>query len=164
MDYFLKAIKFITNLISSIIIIIGTIFLLLYAVGIQPFVVESGSMEPTIKTGSLCFINKRIPFDKVKKGDIIAFKIPSGAYVTHRVVEVNSRGITTKGDANENVDNVLTTEDTYLGKNGFSIPKCGFLVKKIQTTPGRIVVATSILVLFIAGILLGEPSKKDKNY
>ena len=164
MDNILKAIKFFTNLISSIIIIVGTIFLLLYAVGIQPFVVESGSMEPTIKTGSLCFINKRMPYEDIKKDDIIAFKIPSGAYVTHRVVEINNKGLITKGDANGNVDNVITTPETYLGKNFFSIPKCGFLVKKIQTTPGRIVVATIILVLFIAGILLCKKKKKDKNY
>jgi signal peptidase len=163
MDVLIKTIKFITNLISSIIIIVGTLFVILFAVGIQPFVVESGSMEPAIKTGSLCFINKKSPYEDIKKGDIIAFKIPSGAYVTHRVVEINNKGIITKGDANMNVDNVVTTQETYLGKNFFSIPKCGVIVKKIQTTPGKIIVATFILVLFIAGILLGEPSKKKKE-
>lgn len=162
MDVLIKTMKFITNLISSVIIIVGTIFVILFAVGIQPFVVESGSMEPTIKTGSLCFINKRMPYEDIKKDDIIAFKIPSGSYVTHRVVEINNKGLITKGDANGNVDNVITTPETYLGKNFFSIPKCGILVKKTQTTSGKIIVATFILVLFIAGILLGESSKRNK--
>lgn len=164
MKYVIKTTKFIINSITSIIIVIGIIFIMLFAFGIQPFVVESGSMEPTVQTGSVCFVNKRAKYDDMKVGDIIAFKINENASATHRIAEINEEGFVTKGDNNSNVDAIITTRDTFLGKNVFSIPRVGFLVKSLQTTSGRIIVITIIIVLLLAGILLGEPSKeKSKN-
>ena len=71
-------------------------------------------------------------------------------------------GITTKGDGNNMEDAMTTTEDTFLGKNIFSIPKCGIIVKKLQTTSGKIMLGTIIVVLFLAAFLIGEPSKKKQ--
>lgn len=161
MNTFIKITRFIINLITSIIIILGSLLVILFIAGIQPFVVESGSMEPAIKTGSVCFIDKRQQFSNMQVGDIIAFKLSSGASVTHRVAEINDDGtITTKGDANANVDNVVVTPDNFLGKNVFSVPEAGIVVKFIQTTRGKIVFGTLILVFLVAGIMLGEPGKK----
>lgn len=160
MEKIIKAVKFITNIITSIIIVVGSIFIILFISGIQPYVVESGSMEPTIQTGSLCFIDRRVKYDNMKVGDIIAFKLPDGLFATHRIYEITEEGFVTKGDKNTNVDSIVTTRDTYIGKNILSIPKCGFMVKKLQTLSGKIIMVTLILVFFVAGILLGEPSKK----
>ena len=60
----------------TLIIAIGGLFLVLYFLGIVPYVVLSGSMEPTIKTGSLCFVNKNISIDKIKEKDIIVYDVP----------------------------------------------------------------------------------------
>ena len=49
------------------------------------------------------------------------------------------------------------------GKNIFLIPNIGFIVKSLQTPSGKIVLGTIILVIFLAGILIGEPSKKKKK-
>ena len=163
MKTFIKITKTVLNIIITAIIIIGIAFIGLFCFGIQPYVVESGSMEPTIKTGSVCFINKKAEYDKMQVGDIIAFKINTGASVTHRIESITESGFETKGDANSAVDSVITTQDNFIGKNIFSIPNIGFIVKSLQTPSGKIVLGTIILVIFLAGILIGEPSKKKKK-
>ena len=91
----MKIIKGIINVLTTLIIVIGGIFLILYACGIVPYVVLSGSMEPTIETGSICFINKHADIKKIKENDIIAFKHNNGTLVTHRAVEITDSGIQT---------------------------------------------------------------------
>ena len=145
------------------IIVIGCLFILLFVIGIEPFVVESGSMEPTIETGSLVFINKNISYDEIINNDIVAFYIETGAKVVHRVINVTNDGFETKGDSNASSDGISTTRNNYIGKSVFSIPKAGYIVKLMQTKRGKIVVITMIIVLILAGILIGKPSNKKKE-
>ena len=160
MEKFLNILKAILNVILTIIIIVGIIFIVLYIIGIEPSVVQSGSMEPTIETGSLCFINKLTKYEEIKENDIIAFKLPTGVGVTHRVIKITNDGFKTKGDNNDTEDLMIITKDNYIGKNIFSIPKIGYGIKLIQTTRGKIIFGTVIVVLILTGILIGEPSKK----
>lgn len=73
--------------------------------GYQLYVVQSGSMKPTLDIGSL--ILSRVPGDaaQLQKGDIITF-VDDGMTITHRIVSVesNASGILyhTKGDNPEN--------------------------------------------------------------
>ena len=152
--------KKIINALTTLIIVIGGIFLLLYLIGIKPYVVLSGSMEPTMKTGSLCFINKNIKYNSIKENDIIAFKLNNGVLVTHRVVKKASNGFETKGDNNNNIDGVVTTQNNYVGKNVFWIPYLGYIFKAFQTTTGKIIYLTMIIVLFVIGLLFGDKSEK----
>lgn len=164
MKTFIKITKFILNTITTVIIIFGILFVGLFCFGIQPYVVESGSMEPTIKTGSICFINKRAKYEEMNVGDIIAFKLDNGNYATHRIKEITDEGFTTKGDRNKREDSIITTRANYIGKNIFSIPNVGFIVKGIQEPKGKIILGTVIIVLILAAILIGKPSgKKMKN-
>lgn len=163
MEKFLNILKAILNVILTIIIIVGIIFIGLYIIGIEPSVVQSGSMESQIETGSVCFINKLTKFEDIKENDVIAFKLPTGVGVTHRVIKITNEGFTTKGDNNETEDLIKTTKENYIGKNIFSIPKVGYAVKLIQTPRGKIILGTIILVVFLAGVLIGEPSKKKKQ-
>lgn len=56
--------------------------------GFQLFMVESGSMEPTLPVGTV--ILSRQPRDKhnLRAKDIVTFKSSSGSVVTHRIIEV----------------------------------------------------------------------------
>lgn len=155
----MKIIKGLINVLTTLIIVVGVIFIGLYIFGITPYVVLSGSMEPTIKTGSLCFINKHAKYEKIKEKDIIAFK-SNGTLVTHRVDEINDDGFVTKGDSNDTQDGSLVTKDNFVGKNIFWIPKVGYGVKLVQSTKGKIIFGTLIVLLFIAGLLFGEDKKK----
>src|SRR3989344_9569387 len=94
-------------------------------------IVQSGSMEPAIKTGALVVIK---PSDEYHVDDVIMFgedtktKVPT----THRIVadEVRS-GVfyyTTKGDANEDPDPQQVAQTEVIGKVLFSIPYLGYVL------------------------------------
>ena len=157
-----KAIKVLVNTMMILILIIGIVFIILFVIGIEPFVVKSGSMQPAIQTGSLCFINKNIKYEEIKENDIIAFISPTENKVTHRVVKIREEGFETKGDSNKYTDGISTTKNNYIGKNIFSIPKLGYVVKFIQTTRGKIILATIIIAILVAGFL-GDSNNKRKN-
>ena len=144
------------NTLMTLIIIIGIVLILLYLKGIEPFIVLSGSMEPTIETGSISFIDKRVEYEKIKENDVIAFEASELAKVTHRVTSISKEGLETKGDANNSADGILTTKTNYIGKNVFSIPKVGYVVRIIQTRTGKILLGTIVIVLLIATFLTGE--------
>ena len=98
---------------------------------IQVKIVQSGSMEPTIKTGSLTVVK---PLASYAVGDIIMFGPESKTQLptTHRIVadEVRS-GVfyyTTKGDANNGTDLQSVRESEVIGKVFFSIPYLGYLL------------------------------------
>lgn len=159
----MKIVKKIINVFTTLIIVFGGIFLLLFLFNIKPYVVLSGSMEPTIKTGSICFINRNVKYDSIEVGDIIAYKLNNGTLVTHRVVSKNSNGLNTKGDNNKDVDGLITTKNNYVGKNAFWIPVIGYVFKAFQTTNGKIIYLTLIVVLFMIGLLFGDKSNKKKE-
>ena len=163
MEKFIKVIKVLIDTLMTTIIIIGCIFILLFIVGIEPFVVESGSMEPAIETYSLVFINKHSSYDEVKKNDVIAFYLATGSKVVHRVINITNIGFETKGDANASSDGVSTNRDNFIGKSIFSIPKAGYVIKSMQTKRGKIIVGTIIVVLILAGILIGKPGNKKRE-
>ena len=143
----------------TLIIIVGAGCILLYIVGIKPYVVISGSMEPTIETGSVCFINTKVDYNEIRENDIIAFNM-NGTLVTHRVVDISSEGLETRGDANNISDGDKVTSANYFGKNIYSIPKVGYTVKAIQSTKGKVICGTCIFLLFMAGLLIGDNNKK----
>lgn len=62
------------------------------------------SMHPTFKSGDQLLV---IPYGekKIRRGDVIAFLPPGGGQrVIHRVVQVDSRGIKSRGDRNSRFD------------------------------------------------------------
>ncbi len=159
----MKILNKIINVTTTLIIVIGLIFVVLYAIGITPYVVLSGSMEPKVPTGSLCFINEHVKYENIKQGDVIAFKMADGTLVTHRAVEITEDGIVTKGDSNDANDAVVTTASNYVGKNIGSVPFAGYVVKTIQTTKGKIILGTFVIVLFVIGFMMGDPKKKKNK-
>lgn len=85
--------------------------------GIQLYVVESGSMEPTLKVGSIIISKKVEDEGNLSVGTIVTFKTVQGATVTHRIIEViygeeNDVSYITKGDNPRNSpDMELLTPD-----------------------------------------------------
>lgn len=94
-------------------------------------IVQSGSMEPAIKTGSIIIIK---PQESYSIGDIITFGKESATKIptTHRIVaDIISEGqirYETKGDANEERDAGSIPKDEVVGKVLFSIPYIGYLL------------------------------------
>ncbi|ATD71618.1 MULTISPECIES: S24/S26 family peptidase [Gordonia] len=76
--------------------------------GVRPVIFETGSMAPTIPTGSLG-LSRTVPATSVHPGDVVSVIRDDGVRVTHRVTATgepvgNSVSLTLRGDANSAPD------------------------------------------------------------
>lgn len=173
-----KTVKRIWNWCSSI--LVGLVVLLAIAlvgvrlVGLKPFVVLSGSMEPTYRVGSLIYV-KSVDYQKLQAGDPITFMISQDTVVTHRIIEVmvdeedpNTIRYFTQGDANDTPDGSSVHYRNILGKPVFSIPYLGYVSNYIQNPPGMYVAiaagALLILLVFLPDIFANEGSSKGRYH
>ena len=136
----------------------GVLFLVLFLLGIKPFIVMSGSMEPEIQTGSLVFVDTR-DTENISEGDIIAFE-SGGNAVTHRVKRVENGNIITKGDANNNTDGEIINQSAVIGKTIHSIPYVGFVVNSLRSPVAIILFA---LICIIHLVLTAIEYKKGET-
>lgn len=119
------------------------------------FVVQSGSMEPAIKTGSVVLIQKK---DTYSIGEIITFLNSGGKSetTTHRVVqsklENGQEVFTTKGDANTGKDRERAKAQNILGKVVYTIPYLGYVVSFTRTQLGL----TLLIIIPATIIVYGE--------
>ena len=122
------------------------------------FIIQSGSMEPTIKTGSVAVDKK---FDDYKEQDIITFK-RAEKIITHRItkiVEQNGENLyQTKGDANNGEDLILVRKNDVLGKVLFAIPFLGYAMAFAKTKLGIF-----LLIVIPALWIIGQEMMKIKK-
>jgi signal peptidase I len=100
-----------------------------FAVGMRPFVVLSGSMEPILHVGDVT-LNKPISPAEARVGDVVTFTAASGRITTHRLraVRRSSDGrfaFTTKGDANNAVERWTLPADGRLSHTVYRVPAVG---------------------------------------
>lgn len=167
-----KAVKVLWNTLTTIlaVIVVGLAVLLVGVrlVSLTPYVVLSGSMEPTYPTGSLIYVKDVEPQD-VKVGDPITFVLNEDLTVaTHRVVEVNETDgwFRTKGDANDSPDGSPVLFENLIGVPQFCIPKLGFLTDFLTHAPGMYVgwsVIAVLLILLFTPELLKWAEESDKK-
>lgn len=87
------------------------------------YVVMSGSMEPTIPTGSIVVVDGRKK--ERKQGDVITYR-RGNMVVTHRIVEKREEGYCTKGDSNEEEDTGIVSEGQVIGNVITVLPWIGY--------------------------------------
>ena len=126
-------------------------------------------MEPTRRLGEIIIVQK-VPFDRIKEGDIMVVKKGSLPIIVHRVHEVSEGPgqnlIITKGDnpqTNPSPDypGLLPSplrETDYLGRVDGLVPYVGFLTG-IFPPPLNII----LVVIILALIVLSEIFPKKKN-
>lgn len=119
-------------------------------------VVLSGSMEPTIPTGSLVLTHAE-QSNQYQVGDIVSFIAPTHGYprVTHRIIQLyrslNGRQLVrTKGDANKGEDTWLLSREGILGKSVLVVPRLGYLLWTLHTPIGF---ASCVLLSFCALVI-----------
>lgn len=169
-------IKKIWNVVSSILVALVVLLALLLVgarvVGLQAFVVLSGSMEPTYRTGSLIYVKKVDPYT-IQEGQPITFMMNETTVATHRVVGIvpdeedpTVIRFRTKGDANDAEDGGLVHYKNVIGRPVFSIPYLGYVADYIQHPPGRYVAisagAVLLLLVFLPDVFSEDPDKKKK--
>ena len=124
----------------------------------KSFVVVSGSMEPTIKTGSVAF-TKTVDPKNIKSGDIIAFTSPSNSQDTilHRVNSISSTDpllFKTKGDNNNDIDAWDVQDVGVKGVYFFAIPYLGSLAALLRQPWGfAVIVGVPAFIFIIIQIL-----------
>ena len=148
------------SVLMTLVIVLAALLTGLYIFGIRPYVVRTGSMEPAIPVGSVCFVNENTGLDEVKVGDVISFRKGAEMLVTHRVVKIEDGKYTTKGDANNTNDAEPVTEENYIGRTVTVLPGMGGFFEFLHTTRGKVSAG-----LLIGGLLLLSfaPSKKKEN-
>ena len=155
---------FFTWLISFILLVIaGVMFISKINIPgtLQTYLVQSGSMSPTIKTGDLIMVKPDISY---KLGDIITFNNTKNQKITHRIVNIKIENdvqkIFTKGDANKVWDDGYVNQSQVIGKVNYQIPYLGKLVFFSKTLPGLIVLILIPTIL----IIIGEFKKIAKSF
>ena len=114
--------KNIYKFIAFIVVVVAAVFLL-RTFAIEPFVVPTGSMEPTIEVGD-CILAQKIPLETgngPKPGDVVVFKNPApenGADIlVKRVIATSGQTVDMK-DGDVYVDGRKLDEPYAMGKTG----------------------------------------------
>ena len=108
---------------TGLLVILGMAVLL----ELRPVVILSGSMEPEIPTGSICFISGADR--RGVAGRVIAYELKDHL-VVHRISRCVSGGesFITKGDSNDTEDPIPVSEKQIQGRVIGAIPYLGYAV------------------------------------
>lgn len=104
-----------------------------FAPGTAGYVVTSGSMEPTVSTGSIVFVAE----GTYERNDVVSYE-RDGQIVTHRIVELTDGGYVTKGDANPTADDRIVPADDVVGEVVLTLPYYGTLISIAGTPVGYV--------------------------
>ncbi len=93
--------------------------------GFTPYQILTGSMEPAIPTHSVVYVKACKP-ERLRVGDVITYRLGSESALvqTHRIAAIDQDQalLTTKGDANQSVDQTRVKAENVLGRVEFHIP------------------------------------------
>lgn len=120
----------------------------------QALIVRSGSMTPTIPTGSLV-LYKKTQASQLKVGQIIVFTAPDdpNEKITHRIyaIETSSSGryFVTKGDANAVPDDWRVPAIGTGWVEFWHVPDVGYVLADVQSGTAR------ILLIAVPAVAIG---------
>jgi len=121
-------------------------------------VVQSGSMEPAIKMGSIVAVK---PSENYNIGDVITFGpyTKTKAPTTHRIYDIKvieGKPIyITKGDANNAPDAREVRQREVIGKVLFNLPYLGYAVDVAKKPIGFM-----LIIVIPAGVIIGDEVRK----
>lgn len=150
-----KTIQKIWNAITTILVGAAVLLAVLLAgvrlIGLTPYAVLSGSMEPSYHVGSLIYVQKVAP-EEIRVGDPITFVLNEELLVaTHRVIEIDAANqhFYTKGDANNAPDAMPVHYNNLVGRPAFTIPRLGYVSSFLGTRSGMMLAGTAVIVILI---------------
>jgi signal peptidase len=133
-------------------------------------IVQSGSMEPSIKTGSIVVIR---PETSYAVGDVVTFGRDTKVDVptTHRIVEMRTESgqyvFKTKGDANKDADVAEVRQPEIIGKVLLDVPYLGFLLDFAKKPIGfaLLVILPATMIVFdeVRTIWMEITKKRKRN-
>ena len=156
-----KIFKFIYYIfIAFIVVIAGLLIVSIFPItgNIKFMIVQSESMDPAMKMGSLVIIK---PIDNYKVGDIICFNQTNKTKppISHRINEIREvngeKFYITKGDANEEPDANEIIKKDIIGKIFISVPYLGYAVNFAKKPAGF-----ALIIIIPTGIIITDEIKK----
>lgn len=153
------------NILLTLLLAVAAALVIAFAgvrvVGLVPFAVLSGSMEPEYPVGSLIYV-KDVQPDDVQVGDAITFRQGSGTLVTHQVYEIDAEQqlFYTQGIANVNGDGEIMHDaapaswSALVGRPVACIPYLGYVNVWVTQPPGLYVVVSLVGVIIAVSIAL----------
>ena len=122
--------RHIKGMIVPVILIMAMVYLYSGYFRFYAIAIASGSMESVIHKGDIVIVDQKYNFNDLDVGDVIAFKHEK-IIVVHRIVKRVELGgnhlyFYTKGDANNNVDDVIIEDNIFIGKVKYKIPYIGY--------------------------------------
>jgi signal peptidase len=133
----------------AVAVLVAALALAPAAIGLQRYVIVSGSMTGTYDRGSLV-LDEVVPVASLRAGDVITYRPPPGAavdhLVTHRIAAItrDRSGVAvfrTKGDANPTADPwTFTLPGPSQARVRAGIPYAGFALAALSRRDMRLVV------------------------
>lgn len=159
-------VRWVAGAVSNALIVILLVLVVAFAgvrlVGLTPYAVLSGSMEPELPVGSLIYVREVDPAT-IQPGDAVTFEKSSGSIVTHEAYEIDYDAglIYTQGINNRSEDGTILHDGEpvaftrVIGVPVVCVPLLGYVNALITTPPGIacacIVACVSVALSFIAG-------------
>ncbi|WP_217907043.1 signal peptidase I [Candidatus Nanohalobium constans] len=143
---------------TLLIVLVATplvVFIVPQLLGLEAYVVTSGSMEPRVPEGAILY-NQNSETSQLEVGDIVTY-VPNpnqsdADRITHRIIQVNqtenSRQFKTQGDANVDPDPGWVSDYQVIGQELFTIPYLGYMVKFLSSP------ITLILLLIVPSAIM----------
>ncbi len=147
MKSFMKKLVAVLSVVAAVFAVSALVLVLC---GFRPLVLESPSMEPLYRVGSLCWVNTRVDFSDLQIGDVLVYRSPANSLVMHRLISVQSSSgdeivVEMQGDTNPTVQEVTLSRINFVGKEAFTIPRLGTLVSSASGVFPVLVVLLIIL-------------------
>lgn len=123
-------------------------------IGLKPFVVTGGSMEPLYSEGDLLYVRKLE--GAPRSGQVVTYVANAELdVITHRIVSVDETRacFTAKGDANPTADPEEINLCNIIGEPVSCLPRLGSVSQFLCTFAGQ-AVSVALLLLMIAAALL----------
>ena len=132
--------------------------------GMQPYAIVSGSMEPAYPTGSLVYAQPTAGKD-LQVGDVAAFWRDEDVIID-RVdpIDIVGEGFVGKGDANDDVDLRPVLFRDVLGRVVFSVPGVGYFLMALGPVTGKLLLGWVVLMgaaLCVLGSVLSNLANRQ---
>lgn len=131
--------------------------------GFKPSIVMTGSMEPTVPTGSIVWTDQNFTEDDLEVGTIAVYEPRLGTEVMHRIIAIDGDTYTFQGDNNASPDLAEPTAENVKGIYMFHVPEAGkafswFMDNKI---PLLLILVGINLAVYVVSTLLVRRADKE---
>lgn len=135
------------------------------------YVVSSTSMVPNLEVYDILVISGNISFEEIGIADVIVFDRPKDhdRVIVHRVVAIiedEPKTIRTQGDNNPSSipgTDFPITEEEYLGKVIYVIPKVGYITKILAPPINYIIIAVIIGIMVVKEVTKNKKKNEEKE-